>query len=102
MLEEFLSKIGVPVEKLEEEEKRTLMQWLENLSQQRISLNDVENYIRKMADDVARELCEAEVSGKKDIFLKARLKNYLLLLDFLTAPRKARESLEKYLKGLKL
>jgi len=101
-LDEFLSKFGIKFETLEAEERKTLMGWLENLSRKQISLEDVKNYIRQMADSVAKELCEYELPKKKDIFLKARLRNYLLLLDFLTAPEKAKKSLENYLKNIKL
>lgn len=102
MMNKFLEKIGIPFEKLEEEERATLKKWLENLSRQQITLEDVKNYIRKMADSVAKELCKSKLSKKQDIFLKARLRNYLLLYDFLTAPEKAKQSLEKYLKNLNL
>lgn len=99
MIDEFLSKLGISYEKLNEEEKRTLLNWLESLSQSKVSLEDVKNYIREMTDNVAKELSDCELPKKKDIFLKARLRNYLLLLDFLTAPEKAQKSLERYLKG---
>lgn len=102
MLNEFLNKIGVPYERLEEEEKKTLFRWLKNLSRQQIGLEDVKNYIRDMADSIAKELCEHELPKKKDIFLKARLRNYLLLLDFLNTPEKAKRSLERYVQNLNL
>lgn len=99
MIDEFLNKLGINYEKLNEEEKRTLLNWLESISQAKISLEDVKVYVREMADNVSKELAEYEVPRKKDIFLKARLRNYLLLLDFLTAPEKAQKSLERYLKA---
>ena len=55
-----------------------------------------------MTESVEQELCEHELPRTKDIFLKARLKNYILLSDFLTTPDKAKKSLEQYLQGLKL
>lgn len=101
-VDEFLSKIGVPYEKLEEEERETLLGWLKNLSERQLSLEDVKTNVRKMADGVARELSEPELPKKKDIFLKARLRNYLLVLDFLTGPEEAKKGLERYMKNIKL
>lgn len=100
-IDEFLSKIGVPYEKLEEEERKTLLEWLKNLSERRLSPEDIKTNVRKMADGVANELCKSALPRKEDIFLKARLKNYLLLLDFLNAPEEAKKSLERYLKNIK-
>ena len=100
-IDEFLSKFGITYEKLNEAERETLTGWLQNLSTQQITLEDIKTYIRKMVDGVARELCVDELPKKKDIFLKARLRNYLLLYDFLTAPEEAQKSLERNIKNLK-
>lgn len=100
-IDNFLAKFGVSYEKLNEAEKETLMSWLKNLSERQISVEDIKTYIRKMADNVAKELCEHELPKRKDIFMKARLRNYLLLLDFLTAPEEAKKALERQIKGLK-
>ena len=79
MLDEFLSKFGIPFEKLEEEERKTLMGWLENLARQQITLKDIEDHIRVMADGVARELCKSELPKKEDIFLKYQLRILIVL-----------------------
>ena len=98
--DEILNKVGIPFEKLEEEERKTLIGWLKNLSNKRLTIEDIKVYIKQMADGVAQELCKSELPKKEDIFLKARLKNYLLLLDYLTSPEKAKRSLENYLKNI--
>lgn len=101
MIDEFLSKFNIKYEQLNEAEKETLTGWLENLSKTQISVEEIKNYVRKMADGVAKELAVDELPRNKDIFLKARLRNYLLLYDFLIAPQEARNSLEKYMHKIK-
>lgn len=100
-IDNFLAKFGITYEKLNEVERETLTDWLKNLAERQISIEDVKTYVRKMADNVAKELSVDELPKKKDIFLKARLRNYLLLIDFLTAPEEAKKSLERYIKNLK-
>ena len=98
----MLQKFNITYDKLTEIERETLSGWLHNISQKQTSIEDVKDYIRKMTESVEQELCEHELPRTKDIFLKARLKNYILLSDFLTTPDKAKKSLEQYLQGLKL
>jgi hypothetical protein len=100
-ISDFLSKFNLKYEDLNASEKETLQTWLEELASKEITLDDVKKYIREMITGVEMELSECDINQKKDIFLKGRLKNYLLLLAFLESPEKAKQALEKQLKNIK-
>jgi len=100
-ISELLAKYNLKYEDLNISEKETLQRWMEELASKEITLDDVKNYIREMITGVEMELAECDLNQKKDIFLKGRLKNYLLLLSFLEGPEKAKQALEKQLKNLK-
>ena len=100
-ISDILKKFHLSYEDLNAAEKETLNNWLNKLNKTEIKPEDVKNYIREMISGVETELTEADYHSKKDIFLKARLKNYLLLEAFLESPEKARKALEKQLANLK-
>ena len=101
MIDEFLKKFNLKYEDLNELEKETLMNWLEALSNQELSVEKIKNYVRDMLSAVEKELADCNLPKEKDLFLKARMRNYLLLLDFLTSPEKVKRSLEEALKNIK-
>ena len=98
-LNDFLSKFGLKYDDLKDEERNYLMRMVTSIAKKELTIHDVEANIKGMIESVARELSEESVPRRKDIFLKARLKNYLLLYDILTAPEKAKKALEKQLKN---
>jgi len=101
MIDGILKKFGLKYEDLNEAEKETLRSWLENLSKQEITVEKIKEYIRNMLSGVEKELAQDNLPKTKDIFLKARMRNYLLLLDFLTSPEKAKKVVEEQLKNIK-
>lgn len=100
-LDNFLSKFGLKYDDLKEEEREYLTRMVASIAKKELTIRDIENTIKGMIESVARELSEESVPKRKDIFLKARLKNYLLLYDVLTAPEKAKKALEKQLENTK-
>ena len=98
---DLLAKYNLKYEDLNINERETLQSWLENLASKEITLDRVKDYIREMISGVETELSECDLNRKKDIFLKSRLRNYLLLLAFLESPEKAKQALEKQLKNIK-
>ena len=72
--------------------------------------SSVSGYLKSLIEAASKELSELKESTsfwtylygwKKDFYLKARLKNYLILYDFLSAPEKARKYIEQSLKNIK-
>lgn len=97
MLDELLKKFGFDLkyDQLTEDEQKTLHSWSDNLSKKELTLGHVVDYVSAMRQAVEKELTVTDLSNKQDIFLKARLKNYMMLDAFLTSPIKAKEALEK-------
>lgn len=96
-------------EQLTLDERNTLHGWLEQLSAKALTVEDVKKHIRVMIGSVEQELSNEpeyiqvlffRFRNDKNILLKARLRNYLLLEAFLTAPERAKEALENQLKAL--
>jgi len=100
-ISELLATYNIKYDDLNIAEKETLENWIKELESREITLEDVKQHIREMISGVEMELSECDLNQKKDIFLKARLRNYLLLLAFLESPANAKQALEKQLKNLK-
>lgn len=109
-LNQLLEKVGLKYEDLNSAEKETLRQWLEKVSQRQLSVEDIKTYIKQLIEAVEKQLADISEtssffsllsSNKKDIYLKARLRNYLILNDFLTAPDRAKQYIEQQLTHIK-
>lgn len=100
MIEEILTRMNLKYEELTKEEKDTLVQWTESLTKSTISLEQVKTYIRSMRDAVENELCKHDLGRNQDLYLKARLRNYMLLEALLSTPDKAKEAAERAIAGL--
>ena len=98
--EELLEKYNVKYEDLSVAERETLHGWMKVLSEGKLSLDKVRAYFAAMRDAVENELTEPNLDKNKDIFLKARLRNYMLLEAFLSTPEKAKKALERAMAGL--
>ena len=104
MLDQLLEKVGLKYEDLDTPghsgEKEQLNLWLEALSNNQITVEKIKSYIVEMKSAVEMELTKSSLNPKEDMFLKARLKNYLLLEAFLFTPERAKEQLERNLKNI--
>lgn len=100
MIDEILKKVGMKYEDLNSAERETLQNWINTLNQKAITLGSVKDYISAMRDSVENELAKTGHENRQDIYLKARLRNYLLLLGFLTGPEKAKQALDRALSGM--
>ena len=100
-MDEILKKYGLKYEDLNATEKETLNTWLTALKQGQLTLDKIKDYISAMRDSVESELTKIGHENKQDIFLKARLRNYMLLEGFLSTPERAEKMMEKSLSGLK-
>lgn len=110
MLSQFLSRYNLKYEDLNSSEKETLIQWSEALSKKTITVNKIKDHLDYLIKSLEKDLTELEKSTslwtaifnwKRDYYLKARLKNYLLLQDFLTSPEKAQAFIEQSISNLK-
>ena len=100
LMDNILEKVGLKFEDLNPIEKETLFTWQEALQKSQLSLENVKTYIKSMRDAVEVELTKTDLDSKQDMFLKARLRNYMLLEAFLSTPERAKEALDKAIAGI--
>lgn len=98
---EYLEERGIKYETLTTAEKETLQGWSKALATKELTLADIQTYIRALIEGVERELANYNLDKHQDLFLKARLKNYLMISDFLTGPEKAKKYIEQSIQNLK-
>jgi len=107
---ELLEQRGLKYEELNAAERETLNGWYKALSEKTLSVGDIQDNTRRLIEAVENQLADLKESTsfwswlfnrKKDIYLKARLKNYLMLYDFLTGPEKARKHIEQSINNIK-
>ena len=65
-----------------------------------VTVESIKTYIKTMRDAVETELAVTGLNSKQDTFLKARLRNYMLLEAFLSTPERAKKALEQAMTGL--
>lgn len=110
MIDEILEKKGIKYEDLKPNERQTFLSMLDQLNKSSLTLPKLKDYITSMRDTVENELVnEPEfvrilgifaVPNRNQIYLKARLRNYILLQSFLSTPEKAKAQLENALSGM--
>jgi len=100
-MDDLLKKYGLKYEDLNITEKETLNEWLTALNQGQLTLDKIKDYIHTMKDGVEQELTKIGHENKQDIFLKARLRNYMLLEAFLESPERVKKLIEKSLVNIK-
>lgn len=108
-MDELLQKFNIDRKTLTADEMVTLDKWAKALSTTQLSVVDVKQYLGTMIESLERELTGHDnppvtfanlfFRGRRERHLKARLENYVLLRDFLTAPERARSYVEKQLGG---
>jgi hypothetical protein len=109
-MDSMLEKFNLSFEDLNAAERETYNQWLQSLSSNTLTVGSIRDYVLAMKDQVEGELVaftepktvwDFLFRRKKDVYLTARLRNYMLLLAFLSGPEKARKALERSLSKLK-
>lgn len=100
MIDEILTKLNLKYEDLTVQERETLNGWMDLLQKGSVSVEKIKEYIKAMKESVENELTSVGHNNKQDIFLKARLRNYIMLDSFLSTPEKAKASLERALAGI--
>lgn len=99
-MDEILQKFGLKYEDLSSAERDTLSQWVQSLSKNTLSVEMIRSYVANMRSSVEDELTKTDLNSKQDIFLKSRLRNYMLFEAFLSTPAKAKEAMEQALSGM--
>jgi len=100
-MDDILKKYGLKYEDLNPTEKETLNTWVNTLQQAQLTTDKIKDYIHTMKEGVELELTKIGHENKQDIYLKARLRNYILLEAFLLTPEKAQKMIDKSIGGIK-
>lgn len=108
-IDDILQRAGLQYDDLNRAERETLDQWMQALRKNKVSLSSVQDHISAMKNAVERELADEpeyrtilffKVRNDKNILLKARLRNYLLLEAHFTSPEKARQAVENAISSM--
>ena len=99
MIDKLLEKYGVKYEDLKPDEVETLNVWIEAIQKGQLTLEKVREYILIMKNAVEDDLTSTKHNSNQDLFLKARLRNYLLLEAFLSTPERAKKQLANAMEG---
>lgn len=95
MLSKILEKLGVKdYSQLKEQERQTYLQWAEILNKPDVTIEDLKKILPIERDKLIAELRKWENDPKKDLYLKAALRNLEMLTELIITPEKAREGLK--------
>ncbi len=96
-LDNLLKSRGIKdYDDLSSDEKAEYFKMLEIAESATITLEDVKTHIKAMKDAVEFALANEKITKNEDLFLKARLKNYLFFENVLNKPERARHMLAQY------
>lgn len=96
-IQELLEAAGIKdFDELRDFEKPIYFKWLEIAQTGQITIEDIKRGIKKMREGIEYSLAIEDLSKSKDIFLKARLKNYILIEAILERPERAKDILDSY------
>jgi len=88
-------------EKLNYAERESYQRQIEKMKVKQMTVADFKEEVTSLLYGVIRELVEIDkTQDEKNIYLKARAKNYLVMLDILTAPEKMEKAMAEAMKAL--
>ena len=105
-MDELLKKFGLTIDDLNGLESDQFYTMLEDLQNNRLTLEKFKDYVTAMKSAVEEELSNEpeyiqvfifRFRNDKNIFLKARIRNYMIMEAFLTSPEKAKQAIERSL-----
>ena len=97
----LLEAKDIVYEDLNSAERETFTQMATAYASKELTVADIKEYIQKAKISVENDLAAYDLPKDKDLLLKARLRNYIMLLDFLDGPEKAKRWIEQAINNLK-
>ncbi len=98
-IDRILQKHGLKYEELEPGEIKTLDNMSAALASGALTIDVIKSGLQNMRDDIENELCNHNLDPNQDLYLKARLRNCLVIESLLTTPEKARDMMERQIMG---
>ena len=97
-LDQLLEVTGHKFEELTPDEQATAIEMLEVIKNTKVTVDIVKKHIANMKYAVEEKLAVAELTPAQDLYLKARLRNYMLLDILIGSQERAKEDVEVQLK----
>lgn len=94
-LHNLLEKLGIKYEDLREDEKKTYEQWSSVLSEPDITIEDLKKFLPSYIANLEQEQNDYQNSEKKDLYLKACIRNAKMIQAFILSPEQRKAWLEK-------
>lgn len=94
-LHNLLEKLGLKYENLTEAEKKTYQEWSDVLSQPEITIEDLKKFIPTQLDVLEQQQTDYQNSEKKDLYLKACIRNLKMIQAFILGPEQRKAWVEK-------
>jgi hypothetical protein len=85
-------------DELNEAEREYIRNLEKILAESKITDEKVKEWLKVQISLIEDDLCNPDNSYKKDIYLKARLRNFKMLLNYLESEKKVEEEIVKQLK----
>lgn len=99
-LDEVLKSAGIEdFDELTEAEKDSYMKMLDMAQHSVVTLEDFKKHVKRMRESIEMSLVSDDMAVRRDLFLKARLKCYLLFESFFEKPERASEILDQFAKA---
>jgi len=101
ILDKWLENKNIKYDELTREEKDFYMQSQEMIERKPPSIAEQVDNLENMIDNLLLELVDLRTKDAKDTFLKARVKNLLVIKASLTSAERAKKQLQKLLERTK-
>lgn len=97
VLNDLLDKLKLKYEDLSAEEKKTYEEYAQVLSQPEVTIDDLKAFIPAQLKRLQSEQNDYRNTEKKDLFLKAQIRNLEMIYAFIQGPEARRKWLEETL-----
>lgn len=98
-IDQLLSRAGVRREELTKEEEQSFLEMYELAKKNDLSVQKIKDIIDELVQNLSLKVSEWDTPKHQDIYIKARLRNYLVLQGALNAKDRVLEQLGDALKN---
>lgn len=99
-MDEILASLGysqLKYDDLKPHERETFHMWLQAIEQSEVTVDKIKLFIDSMKYAIEQDLTRHNLSHDEDLYLKARLRNLILISAFLSSPQQAKQQLQQML-----
>lgn len=100
MITEILKKLNLKYEDLSSVERETLKSWENALREPSVSVKDLSDFIATQIELAEVQISDYSNDPKKDLYLKAVLRNLRMIQAFIQGPEQRKKWIETHIKQL--